>query len=525
MAPFSPYSRAKALGEEVLAGLPGVVAVPSDLGAGRRPRGDPQAGVAARVEAGLGGRGRDGSDAAGAPGERRRRDRLHRADRATRRPRSCCSRGRDSAPASLVRIVGRTRAAARAPRRARAAVAAAMTVGRGWRRASPGRGDASRCCGSGRQQDPWLATRGGVASRGRRRGVEEAVVRVADHRGGPGSWAGTPRAGCGPCGASTPAGRRARWPPRSLLRDGSARPTWSCTWPGSTAPSRTRRWSRATVDARAGPRRRRRRRRPPDRRRVRELGPGRARQPLRPRQGGRPPRSSARPSAARGGSVRRRAAAEPVRRARAPDYNSFVATFAHAVVAEGGRPSVAEDREIPLLHAQDAAAVLIDAMAGTDDVRSGRRASRDGSPTCWRCSRRCTRCTPRAARSRPDRSRSSVDLFNTYRSRVFPDVFPMHAAGARRRAWRPVRDGAQPRRHRAGVRLDDPSGPDPRRALPPAQGGAVLRRAAARPRSALRRLLHDDVVTLPARRRAPGLRRHADAVGPQHPQRRATMSW
>lgn len=43
-----------------------------------------------------------------------------------------------------------------------------------------------------------------------------------------------------------------------------------------------------------------------------------------------------------------------------PDYNSFVATFAHEV-ANGRRPNVTGDRLIPLLHAQDAAQILIDA--------------------------------------------------------------------------------------------------------------------------------------------------------------------
>jgi UDP-2-acetamido-2,6-beta-L-arabino-hexul-4-ose reductase len=47
-----------------------------------------------------------------------------------------------------------------------------------------------------------------------------------------------------------------------------------------------------------------------------------------------------------------------------PGYNSFVATFAHEVVA-GRTPTVTGDREIELLHAQDAAAALIGAT-GTD---------------------------------------------------------------------------------------------------------------------------------------------------------------
>ena len=44
-----------------------------------------------------------------------------------------------------------------------------------------------------------------------------------------------------------------------------------------------------------------------------------------------------------------------------PDYNSFVATFVHEVIA-GRAPTVCDDREIELLHVQDAAATLIAAI-------------------------------------------------------------------------------------------------------------------------------------------------------------------
>ncbi len=47
-----------------------------------------------------------------------------------------------------------------------------------------------------------------------------------------------------------------------------------------------------------------------------------------------------------------------------PDYNSFVATFAHRI-ATGGQPSVVGERELPLIHAQDAVATLLRA-AGDD---------------------------------------------------------------------------------------------------------------------------------------------------------------
>ena len=108
-----------------------------------------------------------------------------------------------------------------------------------------------------------------------------------------------------------------------------------------------------------------------------------------------------------------------------PHYNSFVATFCH-LVATGGEPQVTEDREVRLLHAQRAAQVLIDAMDDTtDDVLEP-----EG---------RTTRVSDVLARLRgyhatytdgdlPDLTGEfDVDLFNTYRSFVFPDSFPRYA--------------------------------------------------------------------------------------------------
>ncbi len=48
-----------------------------------------------------------------------------------------------------------------------------------------------------------------------------------------------------------------------------------------------------------------------------------------------------------------------------PDYNSFVATFAHRIAA-GEEPTVTGDRSIPLLHVQDAVADLIAAATDPD---------------------------------------------------------------------------------------------------------------------------------------------------------------
>jgi UDP-2-acetamido-2,6-beta-L-arabino-hexul-4-ose reductase len=50
-----------------------------------------------------------------------------------------------------------------------------------------------------------------------------------------------------------------------------------------------------------------------------------------------------------------------------PRYNSFVATFCHEI-ATGGDPVVQQDRELPLLHAQEAARVLL-TEAATPGVR------------------------------------------------------------------------------------------------------------------------------------------------------------
>ncbi|GAB47062.1 polysaccharide biosynthesis C-terminal domain-containing protein [Mobilicoccus pelagius] len=44
-----------------------------------------------------------------------------------------------------------------------------------------------------------------------------------------------------------------------------------------------------------------------------------------------------------------------------PEYNSFVATFAHRI-AHGEQPSIVGDRELPLLHVQDAAEALLDVV-------------------------------------------------------------------------------------------------------------------------------------------------------------------
>lgn len=108
-----------------------------------------------------------------------------------------------------------------------------------------------------------------------------------------------------------------------------------------------------------------------------------------------------------------------------PDYNSFVATFCDRV-AKGHRPVVTGDRSIPLMHAQTAAQTLLEAADkrsdatwrpdGTPEKISGVLAKLDHFHELY------------AERGEiPDLSRPfDRDLFNTYRSFLFPDQFPIH---------------------------------------------------------------------------------------------------
>lgn len=104
-----------------------------------------------------------------------------------------------------------------------------------------------------------------------------------------------------------------------------------------------------------------------------------------------------------------------------PEYNSFVATFVHAV--RDGQPPLVTDRQVGLLHAQGAAAALIDGLGGKArrmdpestavgveevlDLLLKFKASYDTGEI-------------------PDLSTPfRVDLFNTYRAALFPEHYPI----------------------------------------------------------------------------------------------------
>jgi UDP-2-acetamido-2,6-beta-L-arabino-hexul-4-ose reductase len=107
-----------------------------------------------------------------------------------------------------------------------------------------------------------------------------------------------------------------------------------------------------------------------------------------------------------------------------PHYNSFVATFCHDLV-HGRVPRVLEDRAVPLLHVQEAAQVLLDA-ADSDavDVLPSARA-RTVSNVLGRL--REFAAVYASGDVPALGSAFERNLFNTYRSYLFPQAYPMPA--------------------------------------------------------------------------------------------------
>lgn len=107
-----------------------------------------------------------------------------------------------------------------------------------------------------------------------------------------------------------------------------------------------------------------------------------------------------------------------------PFYNSVVSTFCH-LLANGEEPQIQVDRELPLLHVQRAAAVLLDAAAEGFDGEI----SPAGTPLT--VTGVLERLLPIRDAYRmailPDLSDPFTrDLFNTYRSYTFPQQWPVY---------------------------------------------------------------------------------------------------
>lgn len=104
------------------------------------------------------------------------------------------------------------------------------------------------------------------------------------------------------------------------------------------------------------------------------------------------------------------------------NYNSFVATFVeHAV--RGTEPSVA-DRQVPLLHAQRAAAELIAGLVATPEVRSPDAAGKSVAEVWTKL--RSFRDTYASGDVPALLSPFDVELFNTLRAGLFPKHYPIH---------------------------------------------------------------------------------------------------
>jgi UDP-2-acetamido-2,6-beta-L-arabino-hexul-4-ose reductase len=106
-----------------------------------------------------------------------------------------------------------------------------------------------------------------------------------------------------------------------------------------------------------------------------------------------------------------------------PFYNSVIATFCR-VLAEGGTPEVHEDRKLELLHATDAAALLLDAAPPGSPSTVDAPVCRS---TVVELAERLGRFAEvyRTGEIPELADRFDVRLFNTYRSHCFPARYPM----------------------------------------------------------------------------------------------------
>ena len=107
-----------------------------------------------------------------------------------------------------------------------------------------------------------------------------------------------------------------------------------------------------------------------------------------------------------------------------PFYNSVVATFCHQL-AKGEKPEIIEDNQMDLLHVRDAVELMLDSMENgvNGDMQPGGRAIKVSSllkvlhnmDTCYRSG------------VVPDLSDMfNLQLFNTYRSFLFPSFYPTY---------------------------------------------------------------------------------------------------
>jgi len=110
-----------------------------------------------------------------------------------------------------------------------------------------------------------------------------------------------------------------------------------------------------------------------------------------------------------------------------PAYNSFVATFCHEVAA-GRQPTVTADRRVHLLHAQDAAQVLMEAADLRLDHHARPKGAAHGVADVLARINEFHSMYAECGEIPDLSTKFAVDLFNTYRSYAFPDQFPVFAS-------------------------------------------------------------------------------------------------
>lgn len=105
-----------------------------------------------------------------------------------------------------------------------------------------------------------------------------------------------------------------------------------------------------------------------------------------------------------------------------PGYNSFVATFVDAVV--GGHQPTIQDRQVALLHAQGAAQALLDGLETTQSALEPQGTLTSVSEV-YSLLGEFHEMYGASGDVPPLGSQLRVDLFNTYRSALFPQRYPI----------------------------------------------------------------------------------------------------
>lgn len=105
-----------------------------------------------------------------------------------------------------------------------------------------------------------------------------------------------------------------------------------------------------------------------------------------------------------------------------PYYNSFVATFVHATI--GGSIPPLNNNPVELLHVQNAAQALIDALVTPED-RLRPAGERSRVLDVWNILQEFHRSYMPGGEIPDLSSKFRVDMFNTYRAGLFPDHYPI----------------------------------------------------------------------------------------------------